>query len=37
MPTRRGCHAIARHDPRSTRCSNCAPTGCPPFARSLRA
>jgi hypothetical protein len=23
--------------PRSTRCSNCAATGCPPFARSLRA
>jgi len=35
--TRRGCPAIAGHDPRSTRCSNCAATGCPPFARSLRA
>jgi hypothetical protein len=36
-PTRRGCLATAIPGRRSTRCSSCAATGCPPCARSSTA
>src|SRR5262245_20635173 len=34
--TRRGCPATATHDPRSTRCSSCAATGCPRYGKLSR-